>query len=42
MKTASKLPNKYDAYDALLLRNQVIEYELATLNRDAMGIHYTL
>ncbi len=30
MKTASKLPNKYDAYDALLLRNRVIEYELAS------------
>lgn len=30
MKTASKLPNKMDAYDALLLRNDVIEYELAS------------
>lgn len=30
VKTASKLPNKYDAYDALLIRNKVIEYELAS------------
>lgn len=29
MKTVSKLPNKLDAYDALLFRNEVIEYELA-------------
>lgn len=36
MKTASKLPNKFDAYDALNLRNQVIEYELAT-TEDAWG-----
>lgn len=28
MKTASKLPGKYDAYDALLIKNRVIEYEL--------------
>ena len=30
MKTASKLPGKFDAYDALLFRNRVIEHELAT------------
>ncbi|MBE7172393.1 MAG: SusC/RagA family TonB-linked outer membrane protein [Williamsia sp.] len=28
VKTASKLPEKYDAYDALSLKNQVIEREL--------------
>ncbi|WP_207533967.1 SusC/RagA family TonB-linked outer membrane protein [Desertivirga arenae] len=28
-KVPSKLPGKYDAYDALRIRNQVIEYELA-------------
>ena len=25
LKAPSKLPNKYDSYDALMLRNQVIE-----------------
>lgn len=30
MKVASKLPEKYDAFDALLLKNQVIERELMT------------
>lgn len=29
MKVPSQLPNKYDAYDALMIRNQVIENELA-------------
>lgn len=29
MKRPSKLPGKYDAYDALRIRNEVIEYELA-------------
>jgi len=29
MKVPSKLPGKYDAYDALKIRNEVIEYELA-------------
>lgn len=29
VKVPSKLPGKYDAYDALRIRNQVIEYELA-------------
>lgn len=28
MKDPSKLPGKYDAYDALQIKNQVIEYEL--------------
>ena len=28
MKSASKLPGKMDAYDALLVKNKVIEYEL--------------
>ncbi|RRN76422.1 SusC/RagA family TonB-linked outer membrane protein, partial [Pseudoxanthomonas sp. SGD-10] len=28
-KVPSKLPGKYDAYDALRIRNEVIEYELA-------------
>ncbi|WP_268223672.1 SusC/RagA family TonB-linked outer membrane protein [Sinomicrobium oceani] len=28
MKVPSKLPGKYDAYDALRIRNRVIEYEL--------------
>lgn len=28
MKTPSQLPTKYDAYDALMMRNQVIESEL--------------
>ena len=28
LKAPSKLPNKYDSYDALMLRNQVIEREL--------------
>ena len=30
MKSPSKLPQKYDSYDALSIRNQAIEYELAT------------
>ncbi|MBJ2167871.1 MAG: TonB-dependent receptor [Muribaculaceae bacterium] len=29
MKTISKLPDKYDSYDAMLLHNRVIEHELA-------------
>lgn len=29
MKTISKLPTKYDSYDAMLLHNRVIEHELA-------------
>lgn len=29
MKSASKLPQKYDSYDGLTIRNQAIEYELA-------------
>lgn len=29
VKVPSKLPGKYDSYDALRIRNQVIEYELA-------------
>lgn len=29
MKTVSKLPNKYDAYDALMRRNQIAEHEVA-------------
>ncbi|PWG81325.1 SusC/RagA family TonB-linked outer membrane protein [Pararcticibacter amylolyticus] len=29
VKVPSKLPGKYDAYDALRIRNEVIEYELA-------------
>ncbi len=29
MKTVSKLPRKYDAYDGYMLRNQAIEHELA-------------
>ena len=28
LKAPSKLPGKYDSYDALMLRNRVIEYEL--------------
>lgn len=28
MKAPSKLPNKYDSYDALMFRNQAIEHEL--------------
>lgn len=28
LKTVSKLPNKYDAYDALMLKNRIVEYEL--------------
>jgi TonB-linked SusC/RagA family outer membrane protein len=30
MKVPSKLPGKYDSYDALRIRNQAIEYELAS------------
>ncbi|WP_157799139.1 TonB-dependent receptor [Mucilaginibacter auburnensis] len=30
-KTVSKLPNKYDAYDALRLKNKIVEYELSTV-----------
>lgn len=29
MKTISRLPDKYDSYDALMLHNKVIEHELA-------------
>ena len=29
VKSASKLPKKYDSYDGLTIRNQAIEYELA-------------
>ena len=29
MKTISRLPDKYDSYDALMLHNRVIEHELA-------------
>lgn len=29
VKSASKLPEKYDSYDGLTIRNQAIEYELA-------------
>ncbi len=29
LKSASKLPEKYDSYDGLTIRNQAIEYELA-------------
>ncbi len=29
-KTVSKLPNKYDAYDALRIKNRIIEYELSS------------
>lgn len=31
MKAASKLPNKYDAYDAMMLRNVAIEHELGLM-----------
>lgn len=34
MKTVSKLPGKYDSYDALMARNTAIENELS-LNRDS-------
>lgn len=27
-KTISRLPNKYDVYDALMLKNRIVEYEL--------------
>jgi TonB-dependent SusC/RagA subfamily outer membrane receptor len=30
LKSPSKLPGKYDSFDALRIRNDVIEYELAT------------
>ena len=30
MKVPSKLPNKYDAYDARRIKNQIVEYELST------------
>ena len=39
MKTPSKLPKKYDSYDALMYLNQAIENELA-LNPDAWGEIY--
>lgn len=29
LKSVSKLPNKYDVYDALMLKNKIVEYELA-------------
>ena len=29
LKAPSKLPNKYDSYDALMLRNRAVEHELA-------------
>lgn len=28
LKSPSQLPNKYDSYDALMIRNRVVEYEL--------------
>jgi len=31
VKTASRLPGKLDAYDALMLKNRLVEYELASL-----------
>jgi len=30
-KTVSRLPNKYDAYDALKIKNMIVEYELSTV-----------
>jgi TonB-dependent SusC/RagA subfamily outer membrane receptor len=32
MKVPSKLPNKYDSYDALMYRNTAIEHELGISN----------
>lgn len=29
VKVPSKLPNKYDSYDALMIKNKVVEYEVA-------------
>jgi TonB-linked SusC/RagA family outer membrane protein len=31
MKSPSKLPAKYDAYDALEIKNRIVEYELSTV-----------
>ena len=39
LKAVSKLPHKYDSYDGYMLRNQVIEHELA-LNPDASWEYY--
>ncbi len=36
MKTISRLPDKMDAYDAFKLKNDIVEYELAT-NPDVWG-----
>ena len=41
MKIPSKLPEKYDAYDALLLRNQVIERE-GSVKTDSWGFYTPL
>jgi TonB-linked SusC/RagA family outer membrane protein len=39
LKAVSKLPHKYDSYDGYMLRNQVIEHELA-LSGDASWEYY--
>ena len=39
LKAVSKLPRKYDSYDAYMLRNQAIEHELA-LGKDASWAYY--
>jgi len=39
LKAVSKLPRKYDAYDAYMFRNQAIEHELA-LGGDASWAYY--
>ena len=39
LKAVSKLPRKYDSYDGYMLRNQVIEHELA-LSGDASWAYY--
>ena len=39
LKAVSKLPRKYDSYDAYMLRNQAIEHELA-LGGDASWAYY--
>jgi len=39
LKAVSKLPRKYDSYDAYMLRNQAIEHELA-FGKDASWAYY--
>jgi len=39
LKAVSKLPRKYDSYDGYMLRNQIIEHELA-LDGDAAWAYY--